>query len=59
MKQKTIQQSEAQHNSEITQVKERLQQEESTVAALRQDMLSKDQHLKKLRTSVKEVNKVL
>ena len=54
--QKKSQQLETRYKAEICELKERLSQEESAVVALREEMLSKEQHLKKLRQSFKEVH---
>ena len=48
-------QMETQHRGQEKHLKEQLNQEESTVVALRQESNVKDQHLSKLRSSVKEV----
>ena len=48
-------QVEARHFEEMKLIRDRLTQEESNVVAMRQEGVAKDQHLKKLRNSVKEV----
>ena len=44
------------HRVSMQQLKERLEQEETAVAGLREEIATKDQHLRKLRQSVKEAS---
>ncbi len=54
-KHKKLQSLEARQHREKSEVEERLSQEEAAVLALREEMVSKDQMLSKLRSSAKEV----
>jgi uncharacterized protein YlxW (UPF0749 family) len=51
------QQAEAKHQIRVKQLEEQISQEESMVMAMKEEMDIKDDQLKKLRTSIKEVGR--
>ena len=55
VKHKKLQVMEVSHLDEIRNLEERLSRDESTVQGLKQELVDKENHLKKLRASVNEV----
>ena len=55
-KQKRLQSVDNQYSIELKTLREQLAQEEANVTALREELATKDQHLRKLRTSVRDVS---
>ena len=51
-----VRQLEVKHQNEVRQLQERLQQEEESVVALREEGRLKEQQMTKLKKSLKEVN---
>ena len=53
-----VRQLEVKHQNEIRQLQERLQQEEESVVALREEGRLKEQQMAKLKKSLKEVDRI-